>query len=106
MHVEKYVEKCHKYCRSHSNFEEAKSTESEEVASAAGVQQVEDASANENEEVTTPDDMVVREIDSIENCLGNHNSLKVHLRKHLPEGEKAAAAHQCPTCAKSHSSVE
>ena len=38
------------------------------MANAAGVQQVEDADADENEEITTPpDDLVAREIDSIEN---------------------------------------
>ena len=36
---------------------------------------------------------------------GNSQSLKVHLKKHLPEGEKEAAAHKCPTCNKSYSSV-
>ena len=36
---------------------------------------------------------------------GDSQSLKVHLRKHLPEGEKEAAAHKCPTCNKSYSSV-
>ena len=36
---------------------------------------------------------------------GDSQSLKVHLRKHLPEGERAAAAHTCPTCGKSYSSV-
>ena len=36
---------------------------------------------------------------------GDSQSLKVHLGKHLPEGEKAAAAHQCPTRNKSYSSV-
>ena len=41
--------------------------ETEDVASAAGVQQVEDA-VDENEEVTTPpDELVAHEVDSIEN---------------------------------------
>ena len=43
--------------------------EVEDVASAAGVQQVEDVAVDENEEVTTPpDELVAHEVDSIENC--------------------------------------
>ena len=60
--------KCNNLFRSHSNYEEAQTTETEDVTNAAGVQQVEDASGNENDEITTPpDDLVAHEIDNIEN---------------------------------------
>ena len=36
---------------------------------------------------------------------GDSQSLKVHLRKHLPEDAKKAQAHTCPTCDKSYSSI-
>ena len=58
---------CRKYpinYRSHSNFEDAETSPTEDVASAAGVENVQDV---EEEVVTPPDHMVAIEIDAIEN---------------------------------------
>ena len=58
---------CRKYpinYRSHSNFEDAEMSVTEDVASAAGVENVQDV---EEEVVTPPDHMVTIEIDAIEN---------------------------------------